>query len=87
MADRRQRLDEKSRCVLYHEYGTQLRAEDDDTLLINVLCGRTLGYGIEFPLNEHERAAYKKDGDKYVQELAQEVRKAPEQFAKRGRIC
>ncbi len=73
--------------ILFHEYGTQLRLGDEDTLILNVMCGRILQYGVEFALNDSEREAYKRQGDPYIKSLAEKVRGGPQAFVPRGRTC
>jgi hypothetical protein len=73
--------------ILFHEYGTQLRLEEDDSLVLNVLCGRVFEYGVEFALNESERERYKADGDTFVKDLARRVLHDPESYAERGKKC
>jgi hypothetical protein len=73
--------------ILFHEYGLQLRLGEDDRLMLNVLCGRVGGYGVEFPLNDGERENYRCEGDCYLQELGREVRNNPKSFIDRGRQC
>ena len=73
--------------ILFHEYGTQLRIEADDTMVLNVLCGRVGQYGVEFPLNGEEYARYKSEGDEFVKQLSLEVQKDPDTYAARGRTC
>jgi hypothetical protein len=73
--------------ILYHEYGIQLRVEDDHRLILNVLCGRVAEYGVEFQLDELEKERYKADGDAFVKELAAKVRQEPKRYGSRGRFC
>jgi hypothetical protein len=73
--------------ILFHEYGTQLRLEDDGRLVLDVLCGRVFQYGVEFSLNDSEREQYKIAGDSFIKELAQKVLNDPETFGMRGRFC
>lgn len=73
--------------ILFHEYGLQLRLEDDDRLVLDVLCGGVAEFGVEFALNDEERNAYKSRGDSFVRELAALVRGAPRTFSERGRVC
>ena len=60
----------QSPCILFHEYGTQLRLGLDNSLVLNVLCGRIGEFGVEFSLNEEERKAYRQDGDTHIQQLS-----------------
>ena len=73
--------------VLFHEYGTQLRAAADDSLILNVLCGRVGGFGVEFALDDFEREQYRRRGDEYIKELARTVQRDWQFFAARGRTC
>jgi len=73
--------------ILFHEYGTQLRVASDDALILNVLCGRVGQFGVEFPLNAHEREEYRRRGDAFIQELAGMVRRDSDPYAARGRTC
>jgi hypothetical protein len=73
--------------VLFYEYGTVLRLEDDDRLVLNVLCGRVGQYGVEFTLDNSEIEAYKRNGDSFVKELEERVRLHPKLYGRRGRFC
>lgn len=73
--------------ILFAEYGTELRLEDDDRLVLNVLCGRVGQWGVEFALNEPEISAYKRSGDSFVKELAERVRQNPKYYGQRGKSC
>jgi len=73
--------------IIFEEYGTSLRLDDDGSLVLDVLCGRVGQYGVEFSLNESERERYKVAGDLFIKELAQTVRSNPEPFGRRGRFC
>lgn len=73
--------------ILFHEYGTELRLCSDDSLLLNVLCGRVGQFGVEFPLNSSEREAYRQRGDEYIKELSHQVQRDYKPFAQRGRTC
>jgi hypothetical protein len=73
--------------VLFHRYGLELRADEDDNLVLNVLCGTVAQYGVEFPLNLEERNRYKLVGDSYLDELERKVLADPQSFIKRGRSC
>ncbi|MFN7736106.1 MAG: hypothetical protein ACK5O8_08300 [Pirellula sp.] len=81
------KLHSQNRTVLFHEYGTQLRVLSDDTMILNVLCGRIMQYGVEFPLSDHERQQYKLQGDDYLRTLAARVLNSPDTYALRGRKC
>jgi hypothetical protein len=72
--------------ILFHEYGTQLRLEDNE-LVLDVLCGGVGQFGVEFVLNDTERDRYRHEGDSFVKELAETVRRTPNPYAKRGRFC
>ncbi|NNE00208.1 MAG: hypothetical protein HKN47_23050 [Pirellulaceae bacterium] len=80
-------MTEKPARILFHEYGTQLRMENDDSLVLNVLCGTVAQYGIAFRLNNDERAQYKREGDIFIQELAKRVQQDPKRFQSRGWTC
>lgn len=73
--------------ILFHEYGTQLRMGSDDSLVLNVLCGQIAEFGVEFPLNDEERRAYKQDGDAFIKELSRLVQGNWQTYAARGRMC
>jgi hypothetical protein len=73
--------------VLFHRYGLELRADEHDNLILNVLCGRVGQYGVEFQLNLEERNRYKQEGDSYLDELERKVMGDPQSFIKRGRSC
>jgi hypothetical protein len=73
--------------ILFHEYGTELRLGEGDALILNVLCGRIAEFGVEFPLNEQERDAYRRRGDAYIQELSRLVQGDWQPYAARGRTC
>ncbi len=73
--------------ILFHEYGTELRLEDNDRLILSVLCGRVAQYGVELELNESECQLYKRRGDSFVKELAEKVRQTPQAFQNRGKTC
>lgn len=73
--------------VLYHEFGIQLRLNDQDKLVLDVLCGRVGEYGVEFELNEFEREKYKTLGDTFIMDLAKKVRYDPKPYGERGRSC
>lgn len=73
--------------VLFEEYGTQLVEAAGGRLVLNVLCGGIAQFGVEFTLNDEEAAAYRAQGDAYVQNLAYRVTRSPESFAARGRYC
>jgi hypothetical protein len=72
--------------VLYEEYGVQLRLEDDDRLVLDVLCGRIGQYGVEFELNDVEYKQYKLRGDHFIRELIEFVRREPQYYIKRGKV-
>ena len=71
--------------ILFQEYGTILRVEPDDSLLLDVLCGGIGQYGVEFRLNSSEQENYKRQGDEYIQELAWRVRRNPRAYIECGR--
>lgn len=72
--------------VLFHEYGAQLRMEGEE-LVLNVLCGSVGQFGVEFSLDDTEREQYGRDGDVFIQTLAERVRQDPSAYAGRGRTC
>lgn len=71
--------------VLFDQYGTTLWLTERDELYLNVLCGRVGQYGVEFRLNEAERAEYRRRGDAYIRELDEAVQREPAIYAARGR--
>ena len=71
--------------ILFHRYGLQLRVDESDNLILNVLCGRVAQYGVQFTLNLEERNRYKREGDSYLEQLEREVLADPQRFIKRGR--
>lgn len=73
--------------ILFHEYGTQLRVAADDSLILNVLCGRVGQFGVEFALNDEERDEYRRRGDTFVKELSRVVQRDWQPFVARGRTC
>ena len=73
--------------ILFYEYGTQLRVTAEDAIILNVLCGRVLEFGVEFALNEQERQAYRLRGDSFIKELSRTVQDDWELYAARGRAC
>ena len=73
--------------ILSHEYGTQLRVAADDSLILNVLCGRVGEFGVEFVLNDKERDEYHSRGDAFIKELSRVVQRGWKPFAARGRTC
>jgi DNA-binding transcriptional LysR family regulator len=73
--------------ILFHEYGTQLRVAADDSLILNVLCGRVAQFGVEFPLNDQEHEEYSRRADAFIRELSAAVRANWESYAARGRTC
>jgi len=73
--------------VLFHEYGTQLRLNEQDKLVLDVLCGRVSEFGVKFELNEFEREKYKTLGDTFIMDLAKKVRYDPKPYGERGRSC
>jgi hypothetical protein len=73
--------------ILFHRYGMQLRIGENDSLILNVLCGRVGMYAVEFTLNDNERERYKHEGDSYLNELEVRVMADPQAFIKRGRVC
>lgn len=73
--------------VLFKRYGLALRLGQNDSLLLNVLCGTVGQYGVEFPLNAKERERYKREGDSYLDELERKVLANPKAFIMRGRSC
>jgi hypothetical protein len=78
------RLIQYSTEILYYEYGTMLQLEDDD-LVLNVLCGRVLQFGVEIVLNDSERERYKREGDSFVKETAEAIRQDPNAYRNRSR--
>jgi hypothetical protein len=70
--------------VLFQQYGTQLRLEDDDQIVLSVMCGRTFAYDVEFVLSSDEYKAYKLRGDEFIKELSNEVFREPNRYVKRG---
>lgn len=60
--------------ILFCEYGTILFLTENDRLVLNVLCGGSAQWGVEFDLNEREIDCYKRFGDTFIQELAESVR-------------
>jgi hypothetical protein len=73
--------------VLFFEYGTRLILGPNDSLVLNVLCGRVGQYGVEFALNAEEVASYKAGGDSFLRTLSANVQANPNAFAQRGRLC
>jgi hypothetical protein len=73
--------------IIHHEYGAQLSALDDDTLLLNVMCGGVGQYGVEFILNQQEYEQYKQSGDAFLRTLIENVRRYPKNYIARGRTC
>lgn len=73
--------------ILFHEYGTELRLEPDDSLILNVLCGRIGEFGVEFALNDQERHGYNQDGDAFLKNLSREVRREWKPYVARARSC
>jgi hypothetical protein len=71
--------------ILFYEYGTILRLDDDGRVVLDVLCGTVGQYGVEFALNHVEYAAYKARGDEYIKELAAAVLREPDRYSTRGR--
>ncbi len=71
--------------VLFHEYGTQLRFEGDK-LILNVLCGRVGEFGVELVLNNSERERYRFEGDSFVKELADLIRRNPSAYTDRDTL-
>ena len=74
------------KAILFEEYGTQLRLEGNDVVL-DVLCGRVGQFGVEFVLNEPERERYRREGDSFIKELAEDVRRNPKAYGCRGKFC
>ncbi len=85
-AESARRIRQHVTAILFHEYGTQLRAEGDE-LILNVLCGGVGQFGVEFALNEPERERYRRDGDSFIQDLAGAVRRDPNAYGSRGKFC
>ena len=56
--------------VVFHEYGAQLRLAPDDSLILNVLCGRIGEFGVEFTLDTEELDEYRNRGDEFVNQAA-----------------
>jgi len=73
--------------ILFHEYGTHLRVAADDSLILNVLCGRVGEFGVEFALNGKERDEYRRRGDAFIKDLSRLVQQGWQPFAARGREC
>ena len=73
--------------ILFHEYGTQLRVAADDSLILNVSCGRVGEFGVEFALDDHEREEYRRRGDAFIKELSRAVQRDWRPFVARGRTC
>lgn len=71
--------------IVFREYGTELRAETDGSLVLDVLCGSVGQFGVEFALNTDERSEYQRRGDVFIRELSQTVRLDWEAFVARGR--
>ena len=85
-AESARRIVQHVTAILFHEYGTQLRAEGDE-LILDVLCGRVGQFGVEFALNELERERYRREGDPFIQSLADAVRRDPNTYGSRGKFC
>jgi hypothetical protein len=73
--------DEKS---TFAEYGTQLRIEDDDRLVLNVLYGTIGLYGVDFTLKTTETKGHRRSGDAFTKELAIKVLPDPKKFRSRN---
>ena len=76
-AERARQMKSHAKEVLFHEYGTQL-CLDGNVLILGVLCGTVGQFGVELALNDSERERYKREGDSFVKELADAVRRASE---------
>ena len=74
-----------AKAILYDEYGTQLQLEGND-LVLYVLCGRVLQFGVELVLNDSELERYKCEGDSFIKEMAEAVRQNPNNYRSRCRL-
>jgi hypothetical protein len=83
-AENARRIEHHVGDMLFYEYGTALR-EQENELVLNVLCGRVGQFGVEFPLTDSERQRYKREGDSFIQELADAVRRNPDAYKHRTR--
>ena len=70
--------------IRFHEYGTQLRTDDDDRLILNVMCGRVAAFTMEIVLNDSECAEYRRGGDSYIQILARCILEKPGDYQSRN---
>jgi hypothetical protein len=76
-------IDRHIKTILFEEYGTQLRLEGDE-LVLGVLCGGIGQFGVELVLNDSERERYKREGDAFIIELANLIRRNPDVPARTG---
>lgn len=60
--------------ILFDEFGTQLRMEGDDHLVLYVPCEPAGKYGVEKRLTDVERERYELEGDTIIREIAARVR-------------
>jgi hypothetical protein len=75
-----------TKTALFEEYGTSLQLRGND-LVLDILCGGVGQFGVEFVLNDSERERYKSEGDPFIVELANLVRRNPNAYRSRGRFC
>src|SRR5262249_25700941 len=70
--------------ILFDTYGVRLRIGENDSLIMDVMCGGVGSYMVAFPLNADEYERYKREGDSFLKEMEVKVRSNPRPFIKRG---
>lgn len=55
--------------------------EDNNELILSVVCGTILVYDVEIKLTEEQKNMFKKEGQKYIDVLSEEIRYSPEKYA------
>lgn len=55
--------------------------KNDDELVLSVVCGTVLLYDVEIKLTEEQKDQFKKEGQKYIDILAEQIRFSPEKYS------
>lgn len=55
--------------------------ENQNDLILSVVCGNVLMYDIEIKLNNEQKTKYLNEGESFLNTLAEQVRYNPEKFS------
>ena len=57
--------------------------QSDESYVLEVVCGTSATYEVVIVLNRGETKRYQKEGDRFIESLAAEIRRSPTVFEKR----